>query len=74
MDAENLKDRYLDLLEPRTNVCAVRAETEGILLGVFERLLDCCAEGEIAFPTLRDIAARVGTDAKISDLEPSPAV
>jgi hypothetical protein len=71
MDVESAKDRYLDLLEPRTNVYTVRAEAEGVMSGVFERLLDCCAEGEIAFTTLRAVAARTGADAKVFDLAPA---
>jgi peptidoglycan/xylan/chitin deacetylase (PgdA/CDA1 family) len=60
MDSENVNDRYLDLLEPETNVHTVHAEMEGgNMSDVFVRFLDCCVEGEVAFATLRDVAERV---------------
>jgi peptidoglycan/xylan/chitin deacetylase (PgdA/CDA1 family) len=71
IDAENVNDRYLDLLEPETNVHTVHAEMEGGgMSGVFVRFIDCCVEGEVAFATLRDVAKRVkaGTGAKICDI------
>ncbi|MDR1978042.1 MAG: 4-deoxy-4-formamido-L-arabinose-phosphoundecaprenol deformylase [Synergistaceae bacterium] len=72
MDSEKLHDKYLDLLEPGLNVHTVHAEMEGgDMSDVFTRFLDCCLEGEVVFPTLRDVAARfrnsAGTD--IADVE-----
>jgi peptidoglycan/xylan/chitin deacetylase (PgdA/CDA1 family) len=60
IDAETLNDRYLDLLEPGTNVHTVHAEMEGGNMNAcFVRFLDCCVEGEVAFATLLDAAKRV---------------
>ncbi|MDR2175974.1 MAG: polysaccharide deacetylase family protein [Synergistaceae bacterium] len=73
-DPENIKDRYLDLLEPGTNVHTVHAEMEGgNMSGSFIRFLDCCIEGEVAFATLRDVARRVKTEssAQVCDIEMS---
>ena len=64
-DAEKVNDHYLDLLEPGLNVHTIHAEMEGgAMSGVFARLLDCCVEGEMAFPTLRDVASRAGAELK----------
>ena len=63
MDAESINDRYLDLLEPGLNVHTIHAEMEGGNMSeVFARLIDCCVDGEMAFPTLGDVALRFGTD------------
>jgi peptidoglycan/xylan/chitin deacetylase (PgdA/CDA1 family) len=60
MDAERVNDRYLDLLEPGLNVHTVHAEMEGgDMSGAFERLIDCCIDGEMTFPTLMDVASRL---------------
>jgi peptidoglycan/xylan/chitin deacetylase (PgdA/CDA1 family) len=74
IDAESVSDRYLDLLEPETNVHTVRAEVEGgNMSGPFIRFLDCCVEGEVAFATLTDVAKRAKTEpgAKPCDVEMS---
>ena len=71
MDSGAIHDKYLDLLEPGTNIHTVHAEMEGgKMSGFFARLVDCCLEGEIVFPTLRDIAARLRSipDVEISDV------
>jgi peptidoglycan/xylan/chitin deacetylase (PgdA/CDA1 family) len=74
MDVENINDRYLDLLEPGTNVHTVHAEMEGgNMSGPFIRFLDCCVEGEVAFATLLDVAKRVkaAPSAEVCDVETS---
>jgi peptidoglycan/xylan/chitin deacetylase (PgdA/CDA1 family) len=59
MDADKIHDKYLDLLEPGLNVHTVHAEMEGgSMSDVLRRFLDCCLEGEVVFPTLREIASR----------------
>jgi peptidoglycan/xylan/chitin deacetylase (PgdA/CDA1 family) len=71
MDAENVNDKYLDLLEPGLNVHTVHAEMEGgCRSDVFVRFLECCVEGEVAFSTLRNVASRLKNsgNAKIADV------
>jgi peptidoglycan/xylan/chitin deacetylase (PgdA/CDA1 family) len=59
MDAESVNDYYLDLLEPGVNVHTIHAEMEGGAMSqVFVRFIDCCIDGEVAFPTLREVALR----------------
>ena len=59
INVENINDRYLDLLEPGLNVHTICAEIEGgDMSDVFARLIDCCIDGEMTFPTLRDVASR----------------
>ena len=73
-DADKINDKYLDLLEPGLNVHTVHAEMEGITMSdILKRFLDCCLEGEIAFPTLRDVASRFRTSpgGDIADVEMS---
>ena len=61
---ENVNGHYLDLLEPGLNVHTIHAEVEGCdMSGIFEGLVDCCVDGEMAFPTLRDVASRFGNAA-----------
>jgi peptidoglycan/xylan/chitin deacetylase (PgdA/CDA1 family) len=74
--SENVRDRYLDLLEPETNVHTVHAEVEGGNMNApFAAFLDCCVEGEVAFATLLDVAKRVKATAdakvKVCDIEMS---
>jgi len=40
---------------------------------VFVRLIDCCIDGEVAFPTLKDVASRVkaASAANVCDVEMS---
>ncbi|MCL2009941.1 MAG: polysaccharide deacetylase family protein [Synergistaceae bacterium] len=67
--AESVNDRYLDLLEPGLNVRSIHAEAEGgDMSGIFTRLLDCCVDGEMAFPTLGDVASRVSAASPKADL------
>jgi len=62
MNAESVNDHYLDLLEPGLNVHTIHAEMEGgDMSDVFVRLIDCCIDGEVVFPTLRDVTSRVRT-------------
>jgi hypothetical protein len=69
-------DRYLDLLEPGLNVCAIPAEMDGDRADAFfRRFLDCCIEGEIGFVTLREAALRGGRQkgsSGICDVEMEP--
>ena len=59
INAGNVNDHYLDLLEPGLNVHTIHAEIEGGRMSdVFARLIDCCIDGEMTFPTLRDVASR----------------
>ena len=60
INADNVNERYLDLLEPGSNVHTIHAEMEGgCMSGVFASLIDCCVDGEMTFPTLRDVATRL---------------
>ena len=71
-NTESINDMYLDLLESGLNIHTVHAEIEGILMGdMLKGFLDCCIEGEVAFPTLKEVAARFKgtTEAGISDVE-----
>jgi len=62
INASNVNGHYLDLLEPSLNVHTIYAEAEGgDMSGIFEGLVDCCVDGEMAFPTLKDIASRFGS-------------
>ena len=66
MKAENVKDHYLDLLEPGLNVCTIHADMEGgYMSGIFSNLVDSCVDGEMTFPTLRDAATRFGGSAAV---------
>ena len=59
MDAKSINDKYLDLLEPSLNVHTIHTEMEGGNMScVFERFVDCCLEGEVAFMTLKEVALR----------------
>jgi hypothetical protein len=72
MDADKIHDKYLDLLEPGLNVHTVHAEMEGgAMSDVLKRFLDCCLEGEVVFPTLKEAASRFRNSAgvDISDVE-----
>ena len=61
INAENVNGHYLDLLEPGLNVHTVHADVEGgDMSAIFAGLVDCCIDGEMAFPTLKDIASRFG--------------
>ena len=71
---DRISDRYLDLLEPETNVHTVHAEMEGgNMSGPFIRFLDCCIEGEVEFATLSDVAKRVkaASSAQVCGIEMS---
>lgn len=72
MDGDTIHDKYLDLLEPGLNVHTVHAEMEGgAMADVLKRFLDCCLEGEVLFPTLKDVALRFRNSpgAEIADVE-----
>ncbi|MDR2180188.1 MAG: 4-deoxy-4-formamido-L-arabinose-phosphoundecaprenol deformylase [Synergistaceae bacterium] len=72
MDADNIHDKYLDLLEPGLNVHTLHAEMEGgAMRDVLKRFLDCCLEGEVVFPTLKDVASwfKHSPGADIADVE-----
>ncbi|MDR2529864.1 MAG: 4-deoxy-4-formamido-L-arabinose-phosphoundecaprenol deformylase [Synergistaceae bacterium] len=70
MDAESVNDKYLDMLEPGVNVHTVHAEMEGGgMADAFTRLLDCCVDGEMDFPTLSEVAARFRKSAAAADVE-----
>ena len=74
INAENVNDHYLDLLEPGLNVHTIHAEMEGgAMSNVFAHFIDCCIDGEMAFPTLKDVSLRFGTAVEpgICDVEMS---
>jgi len=74
MNAESVNDHFLDMLEPGVNVHTIHAEIEGGNMSeVFVHLIDYCLDGEVAFPTLRDVASRVRATsaANVCDIEMS---
>ncbi|MDR1873411.1 MAG: polysaccharide deacetylase family protein [Synergistaceae bacterium] len=73
MDADAVKERCLDLLEPGLNVHTVHAEMEGgVLRDSFRCFLDCCIEGEVGFVTLQDVALRQRGRTGVCDVDMKP--
>jgi peptidoglycan/xylan/chitin deacetylase (PgdA/CDA1 family) len=67
MNAESVKDKYLDLLEPGLNVHTIHAEMEGgCRSDTFVHFLDCCIEGEVTFSTFRNVASRLKNSAGVN--------
>lgn len=58
LNAQNVKDYYLDLLEPGLNVLTIHTEMEGgVMSGVFDSFMDACRMGDMDFMTLREALA-----------------
>jgi peptidoglycan/xylan/chitin deacetylase (PgdA/CDA1 family) len=71
LNSRNACDMYRGLLKPGLNVHTVHAEMEGGgMSDVFVSFLDRCEGEGVAFPTLFDVAARIGgtPDVKTADI------